>query len=77
MTPRDISIVIPTWRRPSSLVRTLGEILACQPGPAEVLVHVDAGDAETQSAIEPRFGHTVRWLQCETTKVPAAGGIAL
>lgn len=47
----ELSVVIPTFRRPTRLLETLGEIGACDPAPAEVLVHVEAGDAETEPAL--------------------------
>ena len=55
MTPVDISVVIPTWRRTATLIQTLEKILACDPAPAEVLVHVDAGDSETAPALKRQF----------------------
>jgi GT2 family glycosyltransferase len=65
--------VIPTWRRTVSLCRALEQILACRPAPAEVLVHVDAGDGETRGALQSRFGHAVRWFSSDTTQGPGGG----
>lgn len=42
-----VSVIIPTWRRLNALRDTLDVLRACNPSPAEVLVHVDAGDNET------------------------------
>jgi GT2 family glycosyltransferase len=65
--------VIPTWRRSDALRRTLEQILSCRPAPAEILIHVDAGDNETQSALKPQFGDAVRWLSSDTTLGPGGG----
>ena len=68
-----ISVVIPTWRRPESLTRALGEILACRPGPCEVLVHVDGGDEETERLVAPQFPNAVRWFHSRSTQGPGGG----
>lgn len=43
----DVSVVIPTYKRPMQLAVALEKVHACNPAPAEVLVHVDAGDRDT------------------------------
>lgn len=42
-----VSVIIPTFGRPSALNRTLDRIKACDPRPAEILVHIDFGDEGT------------------------------
>lgn len=39
-----ISAIIPAHRRFETVSKTITAIIACQPGPSEVLVHVDGGD---------------------------------
>ena len=43
----QIAAVIPTFKRIEALQKSLKHIYACQPAPAEVIIHVDAGDNET------------------------------
>lgn len=50
-----ISVVIPTYRRPAQLLATLAQIERCSPRPAEVLVHIDAGDQETEPIVARHF----------------------
>ena len=50
-----VSVVIPTWKRTEKLINSLRHILACDPLPAEVIVHVDAGDSETPRALQGQF----------------------
>jgi GT2 family glycosyltransferase len=69
----EISAIIPTWRRPESLVRALKEIFACQPAPTEVLVHVDAGDNQTERIVRPQVSEVVRWFSSMTTQGPGGG----
>ncbi len=61
-TAADITVIIPTWRRHESLQRAISETLNCRPAPAEVLVHVDPGDDETERSLKPRFPQGVRWF---------------
>jgi GT2 family glycosyltransferase len=68
-----ISVAIPTWRRTQTLRHTLDRILACRPRPLEILVHVDAGDAETRRLLEPVFKAEVRWFESATTQGPGGG----
>jgi GT2 family glycosyltransferase len=50
-----ISVVIATCNRPHQLLATLGRILECVPQPTEVIVHVDANDTASVSALEQAF----------------------
>ena len=54
MTP-PVSAIIPTYCRTSALLRTLEVIFAYRLPPAEVLVHVDAGDYKSGQAVRSRF----------------------
>jgi len=42
-----VSVIIPTWKRLDHLKETLQKLDACDPAPAEIIVHVDAGDTQT------------------------------
>ncbi len=46
-----ISVIIPTWRRSAMLLKSLNVLAACEPQPAEVLIHIDANDDETETAL--------------------------
>jgi GT2 family glycosyltransferase len=50
-----VSVIIPTWRRTDQLRRTLQRIEKSAPLPAEILVHVDAGDTETAPMLRSEF----------------------
>lgn len=65
----DISVVIPTYRRPERLLQTLRELSSCDPSPAEIIVHVDAGDSDTSVVLEQWFPD-VRVLTSETRQGP-------
>jgi len=61
----DISVVIPTYKRRVQLGASIGRILDCRPAPAEILVHIDAGDLETGPWLRGAFPN-VRVLQSQT-----------
>lgn len=69
----NISVVIPTWRRPEQLGQVLELLLGCTPPPDEILVHVDAGDAETIPMLESRFKQQVTWHQSSVRRGPGGG----
>jgi glycosyltransferase involved in cell wall biosynthesis len=48
----DVSVLIPTFRRPAELRACLQSIVASQLCPAEVIVGDDGGDAETRAVCE-------------------------
>ena len=54
-----VSAILPTWRRPVQLLEALTKIGECAPAPAEILVHVDGGDAETAVAVREAFPDVV------------------
>lgn len=67
------SVVIPTWQRTAQLRGSLNRILACQPAPAEIFVHVDAGDPQTVAMLAKEFSGKVRWIISEKTQGPGGG----
>ncbi|AFY37237.1 glycosyl transferase family 2 [[Leptolyngbya] sp. PCC 7376] len=52
MTTCDISVVIPTYQRPDDLIVAIEKIVACEPHPAEIVVHIDCGDEITKPQLE-------------------------
>jgi GT2 family glycosyltransferase len=46
-----VSVVIPTYKRFEQLQAAIAQIYACDPAPAEVIVHVDGDDEETESQL--------------------------
>lgn len=70
--PAPVSAIIPTYCRPAMLRRTLVKVLGCDPRPAEILVHVDAGDSATPQILAEEFPD-VRVLQSENTQGPGGG----
>ena len=67
------SAVIPTWRRPQSLAKAIAGLMTCCPKPAEILVHVDAGDDQTVLILEREFAGIARWFRSTTTQGPGGG----
>jgi len=53
--PLEITVVIPTHLRVEVLSHTLEQIRRCAPRPDEILVHIDAGDLETEPVLRSRF----------------------
>jgi GT2 family glycosyltransferase len=46
-----VSVVIPTYKRFDQLQVAIAQICTCDPAPAEVIVHVDGDDEETESQL--------------------------
>jgi len=55
MTPAPISVGIPTYARGDKVETVIERVLACQPPPAEVIVHVDQSNGELEKALAVRF----------------------
>lgn len=56
------------------LSRALQHILSCDPSPVEILIHVDAGDEETENMLDISYtGTSVRWISSMTTQGPGGG----
>jgi GT2 family glycosyltransferase len=53
--PCEVSALITAYDRPIATLRTIETILACDPVPKEILVHVDAGQHEVADAIRGKF----------------------
>ena len=71
----DVSIIIPTYRRDQVLIDTVGELLACDPPPAEILV-LDQTPKHTPDAAAAlrdwdAAGH-IRWLRLSEPSIPRA-----
>lgn len=47
----NVTVVIPTYQRSSQLLKALKQIHLCDPRPDEIIVHIDGGDAVTESAL--------------------------
>jgi len=69
---RRISAVIPTYRRPGQLSETLRHLVSCHPPPDELIIHVDAGDAETAGIVREAFPQ-VRVLTSTERMGPGGG----
>lgn len=67
-----ISVIIPTWRRHEQLLATIGKLLALDPAPAEILVHVDANDSESVPAVRAAFPQ-VTVIQSDKQVGPGGG----
>jgi GT2 family glycosyltransferase len=63
------SAIVPTHARFDLLARTLDRLLACEPAPDEILVHVDAGNAVLRDAVTAHYPQ-VRCLFAETRLGP-------
>ncbi len=68
-----ISVIIPTWRRLEKLKVCLNVISECDPQPEEVLIHIDAGDCETEKWMWTAKYKNIRWKYSETTQGPGGG----
>ncbi len=67
-----VSVIIPTWRRLDCLQKTIQELEECSPAPAEILVHVDAGDDQTAPWLH-KHASQVRVLESEERMGPGGG----
>lgn len=67
-----VSAIIPTWRRLAPLRKTLDVIRSCEPSPAEILVHVDAGDDETAPWLHENVPE-VQVLESDERRGPGGG----
>lgn len=69
MPTTNFSAIVPTHARFDLLARTLDRLLACEPAPDEILVHVDAGNTALRAAVTARYPQ-VRCLFSETRLGP-------
>jgi len=68
----NLSVIIPTYQRVELLRQTLNMLSDCDPAPAEILVHVDAGDQETSEMLASEFPQTII-LQSDQQQGPGGG----
>ena len=54
---QDISAIVAAYQRIEQTLDTLRRLEACDPRPAEILVHVDAGGDDCAKAVRVRFPH--------------------
>lgn len=67
-----VSVVIPTYNRAASLLSTLEAIQRTNPRPAEIIVHIDGGDASLAEVLGVRFPAVIV-LSSETRIGPGGG----
>jgi len=67
-----VSVGIPTWARGKRVLDVLQRLHACDPRPAETIVHVDAGDGELERVLSIRFP-AVRLLSSRERVGPGGG----
>lgn len=68
----NVTVGIPTFERADKLVIALNKILACDPKPNEIIVHIDAGDISTEAALKNKF-HSIRIIQSKSRVGPGGG----
>ncbi len=64
-----ISAIVPAWQRVEELLKTIRQIQACRPAPAEILVHVDGATPEVLEALRQHHPD-IRVLTSETLLGP-------
>jgi GT2 family glycosyltransferase len=73
MNTCPLSVVIPTYKRPDQLWVALEKIFACNPAPAEVIIHIDANDTVTEPALHCLDFQSIRLIQSSTQMGPGGG----
>lgn len=51
MNSCSITVVIPTYNRPTKLLQAIKHVESCNPCPDEIIVHIDNNDSITESAL--------------------------
>ncbi|MBE9199417.1 MULTISPECIES: glycosyltransferase [unclassified Nodularia (in: cyanobacteria)] len=69
----SISALIPTYKRVDKLENCLQKILSCDPLPSEIIIHIDAGDSETEPFLIAQNYPLVTWISSNTTQGPGGG----
>ncbi|AFY74464.1 putative glycosyltransferase [Synechococcus sp. PCC 7502] len=69
----EVSVLIPTYKRVNQLQKCINEILTCSPLPSEIIIHIDAGDCETEDFLISQNYPLVRWISSNTTQGPGGG----
>jgi len=67
-----VAVIIPTFNRGTRVFLTLEKILACDPVPAEIWVHVDKSDGKLEEVLASRFP-SVRVLSSQVRLGPGGG----
>lgn len=70
--PASVTVGIPTYARGDRVFTPLEHILACDPPPAEVIVHIDACDGSLEQRIRETFSQ-VRILSSQNRIGPGGG----
>jgi GT2 family glycosyltransferase len=73
MNTCNISVVIPTYNRSEQLLEAIAKILACDPQPDEIIVHIDGGDNVTEQAIQNSQFQDVLILKSSSQVGPGGG----
>ncbi len=72
MSMSPVSVVIPTFNRRLELGVAIRRVLDCRPPPAEIIVHVDVGDMNTEPWLRGEFP-AVKVLQSADRMGPGGG----
>jgi GT2 family glycosyltransferase len=70
--PVPVTVGIPTYARGDCVLTPIERVLACDPPPAEIIVHVDASDGGLEKRIHEKFPH-VRILSSQNRIGPGGG----
>lgn len=69
-----VTVAIPTYRRPELLLETLGKLAACDPQPAELILHVDGNDETSLQALrQSPYAETAKVLISQENVGPGGG----
>ena len=68
-----ISVVIPTYQRPADLLKALAHIQQCDPRPAEIIVHIDNDDHQTETILQAQGNDALVILKSDTQVGPGGG----
>lgn len=70
----DVTVGIPTYKRPELLLETLAKLATCQPQPAEIILHIDGNDATSLEALQQSpYAETARVLMSPQNVGPGGG----
>src|SRR6185312_14602030 len=50
-----VAVIVPTYDRGGAVISVLERVLACDPQPAEIWVHIDRSDGVLESDLNERF----------------------
>ena len=71
-----ITVIIPTYQRLDKLPITLKNILACDPQPSEIIIHVDGNDTTTEKWLQDYFPQ-IKVIKSQTRIGPGGGRNAM